>query len=83
VAREPNGALRFRRPDGHPLPEAPPPAIVSTDPVETLRAQHEARGLRLDAWTACPGWRGERLDLAWAIDVLHPLANPAGRLPAR
>ncbi|MEX2147075.1 MAG: hypothetical protein WED01_08705, partial [Candidatus Rokuibacteriota bacterium] len=29
---------------------------------------------RLDARTACPGWLGERLDVGWAIDVLHPLA---------
>jgi len=54
-------------------PDAPPPAPA--DPVETLRAQHEERGLRLHARTACPGWLGERLDLTWAIDVLHPLAN--------
>jgi len=27
-----------------------------------------------------PGWLGERLDVGWAIGVLHPLANPlAGR----
>ena len=25
--------------------------------------------------TATPGWRGERLDVGWAIDVLHPLAS--------
>jgi hypothetical protein len=28
----------------------------------------------LHARTACAGWCGERLDLGWAIDVLHPLA---------
>jgi len=22
-----------------------------------------------------PGWLGERLDVGWAIDVLHPLAT--------
>ncbi len=32
--------------------------------------------LRLGPWTACPEWHGERLDLGWALDVLHPLANP-------
>ena len=29
---------------------------------------------RLHARTACPGWQGERLDVGYAIDVLHPLA---------
>jgi len=75
VARGPDGALRFRRPDGRPLPEVPPPAAVPGDPIEALRACHDSQGLRLDARTACAGWLGERLDLAWAIDVLHPLAQ--------
>jgi hypothetical protein len=77
VARGLDGALRFRRPDGRPLPEVPPPAAVPADPVEAFRACHESQGLRLDARTACAGWLGERLDLTWAIDVLHPLAQKA------
>ena len=78
VDRQPDGALRFRRPDGRPLPEVPPPATVPGDPVEALRARHEAQGLRLHARTACPRCLGERLDLVWAIDVLHPLATRRG-----
>jgi 5-methylcytosine-specific restriction endonuclease McrA len=74
VDRQPDGALRFRRPDGRLLPEVPPPAAVPADPVQVLRARHDAQGLRLHPWTACPGWLGERLDVGWAIDVLHPLA---------
>jgi 5-methylcytosine-specific restriction endonuclease McrA len=74
VERQPDGPLHFRRPDGRPLPEAPPPAAVPADPVGVLRAGHVARGLRLDARTTCPGWLGEHLDVGWAIDVLHPLA---------
>ena len=31
-------------------------------------------GRRIHARTACAGWLGERLDVGWAIDVLHPLA---------
>jgi hypothetical protein len=77
IARGPDGALRFRRPDGRPLPEVPPPAAVPADPVKALRVCHESNGLRLDARTACAGWLGERLDLTWAIDVLHPLAQRA------
>jgi len=26
--------------------------------------------------TAMPGWQGERLDVGYAISVLHPLAAP-------
>ena len=80
VARGPDGALRFQRPDGRPLPEVPRPAAVPGDPVNALRACHDSQGLRLTARTACAGWLGERLDLGYAIDVLHPLAaRPAPR----
>ncbi len=79
VERLPDGELRFRRPNGWLLPDLPPPAAVPADPVGALRARHAAEGLRLDARTACPGWLGERLDVGWAIDVLHPLATRAVR----
>jgi 5-methylcytosine-specific restriction endonuclease McrA len=75
VERGADGALRFRRPDGRPIPEIPPPAAVPADPVGALRARHRAQGLTLHARTGCPSWQGERLDLGWAIGVLHPLAT--------
>jgi hypothetical protein len=75
VDRQPAGELRFRRPDGQFLPEVPSPPEVAGDPVSVLRARHDAEGLRLDARTTTPGWLGERLDVGWAIDVLHPLAR--------
>jgi hypothetical protein len=74
VAPGPDGALLFRRPDGRPLPEVPPPAAVPADPVEALRACHDTQGLQLDRRTACPFWLGEPLDVGWAIGVLHPRA---------
>ena len=84
VAQGPDGALRFRRPDGRPLPEVPQAAVVREDAVTMLRACHDALGLRLGARTACPGWLGERLDVGWAIDVLHPRAqNPPRTLLLR
>jgi 5-methylcytosine-specific restriction endonuclease McrA len=75
VARRSDGELEFRRPDGRLLPEVPPPAAAPGDPVQALRARHETQGLRLHPRTAMPTWLGERLDLVWAIDVLHPLAR--------
>jgi 5-methylcytosine-specific restriction endonuclease McrA len=76
VARGSDGTLGFRRPDGQPLPELPAASRCDSDPVATLRARHAAQGLHLDAHTARPDWLGERLELGWAIDVLHPRANP-------
>jgi 5-methylcytosine-specific restriction endonuclease McrA len=77
VARLPDGALQFRRPNGHPLPEVPPPGPVPDDHVWALRARHDSQGLRVHARTGCPSWLGEGLNVGWAIDVLHPLAQGA------
>src|SRR5882672_7592695 len=77
VDRDPGGELRFRQPDGRPLPEVPTPLKVPADPVKLLREQNHAHGLVLHARTAMPLWMGERLDVGYAIDVLHPLASEA------
>ena len=45
--------------------------------VSIMAARHDSQGLHLDARTACAGWLGERLNVGWAIDVLHPLAQGA------
>jgi hypothetical protein len=72
VERQADGALCFRRPDGQLLPDVPAPAAVPAAACEALRAQQDA--LHIDARTSIPGWQGERLDVGWAISVLHPLA---------
>ncbi len=73
MEREPDGQLRFRRPDGRLLPEVPGTPGVPAAPWEALRARNEA--LDIHARTAMPGWLGERLDVGYAISVLHPLAG--------
>jgi Domain of unknown function (DUF222)/HNH endonuclease len=75
VERQPGGELQFRRPDGRVLPEAPPSPKVGGNVMNQLRAHPEAQGLHLDGRTAMPGWLGERLDVGYAIDVLHPRAT--------
>ena len=82
VERRADRSLRFGRPDGRELPEVPAPAPVPADTVGTLRARHVAQGLAVDAQTLRPNWLGEKLDLGWAIDVLHPLAQSAGPRPS-
>jgi 5-methylcytosine-specific restriction endonuclease McrA len=72
IERDPDGTLRFLRPDGRPLPSVPPSVPLAADPIATLKAGHATDGLRLDARTTLPEWLGEPLDVGWAIDVLHP-----------
>jgi hypothetical protein len=70
------------------FPDVPPPPNLPTDPAAVIRARNEAVGLALDAETMTPGWLGERLNVGYAIDVLHPLAvgaylsRPAGAPPS-
>jgi hypothetical protein len=75
VDRQPDGELRFCRPDGRVIPNVPSPPEAPTDPVGTVRTDNDAAGIVVSAWTATPSWRGERLDVGYAIDVLHPLAR--------
>ena len=77
MTRGPEGALRFSRPDGRELPDVPSPAAVPDDTVGALRSANEARHVQIHVSTACARWLGERLDLAWTIDVLRSgLVNP-------
>ena len=75
MTRNANGELSFRTPRGCPLAVVPPRPAVPADPVDQLRAQNDAAGLHIDARTSMPSWLGERLDLDYAIAVLHPLAR--------
>jgi hypothetical protein len=75
VDRQPDGELRFRRPDGRVIPNVPRPPEAPADPVGTVRTDNDRAGIVMSAWTATPTWRGERLDVGYAIDVLHPLAK--------
>jgi len=74
VERQANGALCFRGPDGRLLPDVPKPPAVPANPGEAVRAQNNARDVHINAQTSTPSWQGERLDVGYAISVLHPHA---------
>ena len=78
------GEPRFVRPDGQALPEAPAPAVVTGRPLASVMARLDREGIRPGPHTATPAWRGERLDVDWAVGVLWrprdaapPAAGPA------
>jgi len=76
VERCENGELQFRSPHGWVLPSVPPPPTPPDDAEAKVRAWNTASGITIHPHTATPWWNGERLNLGWAIDVLHPRANP-------
>ena len=75
VERLADESLRFLRPDGQEVPDVPAPAPVPPDPMDALRDENARRGLEIDSRSGLPSWTGERLDLVYALDVLHPLAR--------
>jgi hypothetical protein len=74
VTREADGALSFQTPWGGLLTVVPAPPAIPAHPVDGLRALNASVGVQLHPHTSTPNWLGERLDLAYAISVLHPLA---------
>jgi hypothetical protein len=77
LTREASGELTFRTPDGRRFDVVPTPPAIRLDAAGELRAHNDAFGLHIDAHTSTPSWLGERLDLDYAIAVLHPLAVSA------
>ena len=71
------GDVQFLRPDGRPLPEALPAPAWTGPALQPTDADLAAAGIEIDADTATPSWRGERLDLDFAMRVLwRPRREP-------
>ena len=71
------GDARFLGPDGLPLAEAPPAPAWTGPPLQPTNDALATTGIQIDADTATPSWRGERLDLDYAMSVLwRPRREP-------
>ena len=78
------GDAHFVRPDGRPLEEVPPLPPVVGPPLAPVAARLDRAGIRIGPQTSTPDWRGERLDVDWAISVLwrpRRQATPGGGPP--
>ena len=74
------GEAKFLRPDGQPLPEAPPAPAWTGPALQPTNDGLAAAGIEIDADTATPSWGGEPLDLDWAMHVLwRPRREPAAQ----
>ena len=74
LERQPDGELRFRRPDGRLLPDVPAPPAVPADPVQAIRARNEAVGLQINGQTTRPGWLGGEASAQPASPPSHSVA---------
>ena len=63
----PSGELRFFRPDGRLLTDAPPCRPSAPTQWISLKSQLATRGIVVNREAALPSWDGTPLDLAWAV----------------
>ncbi len=70
VTLDADGGVQFEGPDGRPLPEAPPSPAWAGPALQPTNDGLSAAGIEIGADTATPSWRGERLDLGYAMSVL-------------
>ena len=64
------GDVQFTRPDGRPFPAAPPPPLWSGTALAPVTERLEQEGVDIDSQAAAPAWRGERVDIGWAVGLL-------------
>ena len=79
VTMDAAGDVQFLRPDGRALPEAPAAPAWTGPALQPTNDGLAAAGMEIGADTATPSWRGERLDLDYAMSVLW---RPRRELPA-
>ena len=70
VTLDTDGDVQFVRPDGRPFPAVPPAPNWTGAPLAPVTARLDQDDIAIDPHTATPAWRGERLDLHWAVGVL-------------
>jgi len=67
--------FRFYRPDGEPFPPVPRTPTVPADAMADLVRRNRFRGVDPDAGTTTSSWKGEKLDLGMAIDMMRGLGG--------
>ncbi len=64
------GDVQFMRPDGRPFPVAPPPPVWTGAALAPVTDRLDEEGVEIDSQAAPPAWRGERVDIGWAVGLL-------------
>ena len=64
------GDVQFMRPDGRPFPAAPPLPLWTGAALAPVTERLEQERVEIDSRVAPPAWRGERVDIGWAVGLL-------------
>ena len=75
------GEVQFIRPDGRRLLAAPPAPAWTGSPLAPVTARLKQGDIAIGPNTATPAWRGERLDVGWAVGVLWRPRVPRSHEP--
>ena len=75
VSRNDHGRLEFTQPNGRPFPDIVPITELPDDPAALIKEWSTQQGLDINP-TSLRATDGTRLNLGYALDVLHPLSNP-------
>ena len=70
ITLDATGDVQFVRPDGRPFPVVPPAPLWTGAPLAPVAVRLNRDDISIDPHTATPAWRGERLDVGWAVGVL-------------
>jgi hypothetical protein len=73
VTRDDHGRLSFTQPNGRPFPEVVPITALPDDPTALIKEWSAQQDIGPHSLQATDG---TRLNLGYALDVLHPLSNP-------
>ncbi len=82
VRMGPSGDATFCWPDGRPFPAVPVASRWNGPPLAPTDDRLAAADIEIGPDTATPDWHGERLDLAYAIDVLWKPRTESGAAAA-
>ena len=81
ITLDASGDVQFVRPDGRPFPAVPPAPLWIGAPLAPVTARLDREGAAIGPHTATPAWRGERLDVGWAVCVLWRPRGAPSRAP--